>query len=130
MHRCRCRSSCLVTHWPVQPAAQQAAAHGGGRAVEHADQGVLALAGNRLFQFQVAAGGGIQYQAVAAVLDLQTAQMRQGGTLRVPDILQQRAGGADGGRQVLAAETAQVRVPNCSVSRPRALPVSKDQGGW
>ncbi len=59
-------------------------------------------------EFQVAAGGGIEHQRLAALLDLQRADVRHGRLLRVAHVLQQRAGGADRQRQLVGAEALQI----------------------
>ncbi|MCY1414555.1 hypothetical protein D9M71_300080 [compost metagenome] len=97
-----------VAQWAVQPAGQQAAAHGGLAAVDHGLQGVVAAAGEVGVQFQVAAAGTIEDHRVVQALMAQAAQVRQGGALGFPGVGQQAAGSADGEGQFVAAEALQV----------------------
>ena len=98
----------MVAQRAMQPATQQPSTHGGRGVVKHADQGVCAVSGGRFFQFQVAARGSIQYQAVVTIFNTQAIEVRQGRALGVFYILQQAARGTDGGIQCLAAEAAEV----------------------
>ena len=56
----------------------------------------------------IAAVGGVQDQGVAALLDVQGADVGQGGSLGVTHVLQQRAGGADSKWQLVRAEAPEV----------------------
>ena len=132
----------VITQRPVDPAAQQAAAHRGRRVVQYTDQAVLWIAGGGLFQFEVAPGGRIQHQAVVAVFDRQAANMRQGSALGIAHVLQQTAGRTNGRRQCLTAITGQVtgaelriQLTRCAVGlkQPGRLPVQAGvrlQFGW
>ncbi len=97
-----------VTQRTVQPAAHQAAGHGGLAAVDHRLQGVLAATAEVDIQLQVAAAGTVEDHRVIEAVVAQAAQVRQGGTLGFLGVGEQAAGGADGQGQVLAAEAFQV----------------------
>jgi hypothetical protein len=70
-----------VAQRAVQPAGQQAAAHGGLATVDHRLQGVVAAAGQVGVQLQVAAAGAIEDDGVVQALMAQAAQVGQGGAL-------------------------------------------------
>ena len=92
----------------VQPAAQQPAAHGSARGIEHAKQrSLLVGAADRLRQFEVAAGSLIEGHELVGAVDTQAHQLRQRRALRFPQILHQRAGGAHSLRQMVAPESRQ-----------------------
>ncbi|MCY1292390.1 hypothetical protein D9M70_416140 [compost metagenome] len=95
----------------IQPAAQQAAAHGGLAAIDHRLQGIVAAAGKVDVQLQVAAAGSIEDHGVVDALMAQAAQVGQGGALGFLGVAQQAAGGADGQGQGLAAESLEVLYP-------------------
>ncbi|MCY1292373.1 hypothetical protein D9M71_409260 [compost metagenome] len=97
-----------VTQRAVQPAAEQAAAHGGLAAVDHRLQGVVAPTGQVHVQFQVAAAGGVEDDGVVDALVAQAAQVGQGGALGFLGVGQEAAGGADGQRQGFAAEALKI----------------------
>ncbi|MNQ03551.1 hypothetical protein D3C85_162540 [compost metagenome] len=97
-----------VAQRAVQPAAEQAAAHGGLATVDYRLQGVVAAAGEVDVQLQVTAAGAVENHGVVEALMTQAAQVRQGGTLGFLGVAEQAAGGADGQGQVLAAETFQI----------------------
>ncbi|MNF60176.1 hypothetical protein D3C84_417870 [compost metagenome] len=97
-----------VTQRAVQPAAQQAAAHGGLAAVDHRLQGIVAAAGEIDVQLQVAAAGGIEDHGVVDAFMAQAAQVGQGSTLGLLGVTQQAAGGTDGQGQGFAAKALEV----------------------
>ena len=78
-----------------QTAAQQAAAHAGAGAVEHVKQRrFLGFAGEqRLDQFQIADGGGVQHQRVGAVVKRRPLEMIERGALGIAEIVENRGGG-------------------------------------
>ncbi len=59
-------------------------------------------------QLQIAAAGGVEQNAIGAAFNADALDMRQRGLLGVLDILQQRARGGDGGRQMVAAIALQI----------------------
>ena len=65
-----------VAQRPVQPAPQQARAHRRDRAVEHAEQGELAVATRMRVEFEIASRRRIERDGVVRVLDREAAQMR------------------------------------------------------
>ena len=93
---------------PVQPAPQQAPAHRGDGGIEHAQQGVAAVAVDPRVQLQVAAGGRVHRDRIAGGFHRDRGQVRQLLLLGLLDIAEQGAGGGDRQRQVLDAETGQV----------------------
>ncbi|MNZ78692.1 hypothetical protein D3C78_972780 [compost metagenome] len=97
-----------VAQRAVQPAGQQAAAHGGLAAVDYRLQGVVATTAEVGVQLQVAPAGAVEDHRVVQALMTQAAQVRQGGALSFPRVAEQAAGSADGQGQVLAAEAFQV----------------------
>src|SRR3569833_2928129 len=98
----------MIAERTIAPAPQQATAHRGGAAVDAGEQGIVAAAGEIRLEFEVAACGGIEQQGLVAALDVDLPNVRERGALRVARVLQQAAGGRDGGVQVGAAEAAQV----------------------
>src|SRR5207253_6740035 len=92
----------------VQPARQQAAAHGGLATVDHRLQGVVTSAGEVGIQFQIAAARAVQYDGVVKAFVAQAAQVRQGSALGFFGVAEQATRGTDGQGQVLAAKTLQV----------------------
>src|SRR5690606_13484650 len=97
-----------VAQRAVQPAGQQARAHGGLAAVDHRLQGVVAAAGEVGVQLQVSAAGAVEDDGVVQALVAQAAQVGQGGTLGFLGVGQQAAGGANGEGQALAAEALEI----------------------
>jgi hypothetical protein len=98
----------LIADGPVQPTPQEPPPHGRDRAVEHTGQGQVGPAGQAHIQFEVAARGRVHEQGGLAVLGHQAAQMRQRGFLGLAHVGEQCTGGADGQRQLLAAEAGQI----------------------
>ncbi|KAF1028212.1 MAG: hypothetical protein GAK37_02279 [Pseudomonas sp.] len=92
----------------VQPAGQQAAAHGGLAAVDHRLQRVVTTARQVGVQFQVATAGAIQHHGVVQAFMAQATQVRQGGALGFLGVTQQATGGADGQGQRLATKPLEV----------------------
>ena len=99
----------LVGQRTIQPAAQAARAHGGHGGVEQREQRGRVLARQRCVDLQVAPRRRVQVQGVAPFFDRQPRDVRQRGFLRVAHVLQQRARGRDGQRQVVGAEAAQIQ---------------------
>ena len=98
-----------------QTAAKQAAAHAGASAVEHVEQRrILGLAREqRLDQFQIANGGGVEDQSVGAIVERRALQMIERGALGIAQIVQNRGGGAGGERarfEAAAVEREQVEM--------------------
>ena len=83
---------------PEQPAAQHARAHRGLRAIEHAQQRPVAAAFRAFDHFEMLVGRRIDQQAVGALAIADGADVREVDLLRIAQVLDERAGGADGGR--------------------------------
>ena len=78
------------------PAAQQAATHGGCRAVEQPEQrSLLSSAAHGLGQLKIPPRNGIKQQMLAAIVDVNRVDMRQRVLLRFFQILQQCTGSGD-----------------------------------
>ena len=99
---------CASAQRTLDPAAQLAAAHGSRRVIEHADQRAFGTARQAAVEFQVAARGGVEQQRLVALLAADAAQVRQRRLLRVANVLQQAAGGADGQRPAGEPEAGEV----------------------
>ena len=93
-----------VAQRPAQPATQFTRAHRGGRAVDDARERVLVAARKAGVELEVAPRRRVHRQRLVARLARQSRQVGQGAALRVAHVLQQRAGGAECERQVLAAK--------------------------
>ena len=65
--------------------------------VDAADEAAFGVAAEGVFEFEVAAAGGVDGEAVVAVFALRWRKRRQGLFVGVVEVLQQAAGGADGG---------------------------------
>ncbi len=98
----------MIGERPVQPAAQLPRAHGRDALVDHREQRRIDVAGVAAIQLQIAAGRRIDDQRVRALLDGERADVRNRGLLRVLHVLKQRAGSADGERQLVRAEAFEV----------------------
>ena len=85
------REPIAVTHWSM-----------------HREQRRVRVARQAAIELEIAARGGVDDQRIGALFDGQRADVRHGGLLRVAHILQQRAGGADGERQLIRAEALQI----------------------
>ncbi|MNN45480.1 hypothetical protein D3C81_1598180 [compost metagenome] len=92
----------------IQPAGQQATAHGGLAAINHRLQGVIATTGQVGVEFEVATACTVQHHGVIQAFVAQAAQVGQGGALGFLGVGQQATGRADCQGQVLAAKTLQV----------------------
>ncbi|MNS25531.1 hypothetical protein D3C72_770200 [compost metagenome] len=103
-----CQQHRQVAQWAIQPAGQQAAAHGGLATVHHRLQGVVAAPGQVGVELQVTTAGAIEHHGVVQALMTQAAQMRQGGALGFFGVGQQATGGADGQGQVFAAKALEI----------------------
>ena len=114
----------------MQPAPQQAAAHGGDTSVHHRQQCIAVAAGHIDVDFQVAAGRRIQDHALGAALLLHAANVGQVAALGIFHILQQAAGSADGQFEIVAAKALQVVGLELGVQGARALSTSNSQAGW
>ena len=98
----------------VQPLGEQAAAHVASAAVEGGKEGGLFFAGQGGGDFEVAAGGGIHADVLLFGFEAEVVEVARQLGLGVADVVEQGAGGADGGivfagleaeaEQVLAAE--------------------------
>ena len=112
----RASISCDLQARPQQPVAQQAAAHAGAGLIEHVDQRrFLALAGEqRLQQFQIANGDGIQNHGIAAVVKCRAIQMIERRFLRIAQIVQDRAGGRNRQRAAARPQPSSVSRWKCS----------------
>ena len=97
-----------VAQRSVEPAPQQASAHGGGGAVHDRGQGVLLAAGEVGVDLQVAAAGGVHGDALLAPFTAEPADVREVVALGVARVLQQAARCLYGQCQVFAAKAAQV----------------------
>ena len=91
-----------VERWAEQTLAQQAAAHAGPGLIQDVQQsGVVALAGEqRLDQFEVAHGDGVEQHACGAVVIGGTVEVFEGGALRLAQVMQDGARRAHGRRPV------------------------------
>ena len=121
----------IATQRALQPAAQFASAHRGGRAVEHAEQRASLRPVEAAVEFEVAARGGIEQQRFIARLGADAAQVRQRRLLRVPHVLQQAARGAESHSEIGRRGRSR-RGRACRTARSaaaRRLPASKCQGG-
>ena len=97
-----------VAQRSVEPAPQQASAHGGGGAVHDRGEGVLLAAAQVGVDFQVAAAGRVHGHTFLPPFAAEPADVGEVVALGVTRVLQQAAGGLDGQGQVLAAEATQV----------------------
>ena len=102
-----------------QPATQLAAAHRGCGAIDHAEQRAVGPIGQADFELQVAARRGIDQERVAALLAAQSAQVRQGGFLRVAHVLQQATGGTGGEARVGQPEAGEIAHAELLAERAR-----------
>ena len=106
----------------AEPAPQRARAHAGDGGVEHRQQRRRFIAAQAGVEFEVAPRRRVERERVARFLDMQRADVRQRGALRVAHVLEQRAGRADRKRQFIGAEAAQVERSELVGQRAR--------GGW
>ena len=89
----------------LDPGAQQAAAHGRFRLVEHPEEAAALFAGAEVFrQLQVAARGVVQLHVVVVTQQLQPPDMAEVALLRLVQVGQQRPGRAHGRRRLAEAE--------------------------
>ncbi len=93
---------------PIEPAPQQSAAHRRRAAVHEARECVLGPVAEARLDFEVPASRRVHDQRLVAPLALDGAQVRDLPSLRVFDVLQQAAGGADGERDILGVEAREV----------------------
>jgi len=98
----------VVAKRPMQPAAQQTAAHGGGGAIEYAGQGEFRSAGKALIEFEIASRCGIHDESGIAFFGGDGQQMRQRCFLRLAHVGEQRARRGYSQRFVGAAEARQI----------------------
>ena len=98
----------VVAQGTMQPAPQQAASHGGGRAIEHARQREFRPPGEALVELQIAARGGIHDERRVALLGGDGQQMGQRGLLGLAHIGEQRPRRRNRRRLVGAAEAPQI----------------------
>ncbi len=127
----------LVAQGPVQPAAQQAAAHRRHRAVEHAEQGIAGVAVHARVEFQVPARRRVHGDGVVGGLQRDRRQMRQALLLGFLDVAEQGRCRGDAQRlalepearevvqveelQQLAAAAVRVEQPGRATAQPAAL---------
>ncbi len=97
-----------IAQRPVQPAAQHAAAHGGGGAIEDTGQGEFGLSGQALVELQIAARRGVHDQRGIALFGRDRQQVRQRRFLRFANVGEQGAGRCNAQRFVGAAETGEI----------------------
>ena len=97
-----------VAHRHMQPAFQHATAHRRDGAVKHRGQRAFNPACKILGDLQITARRGIHNNGVLLTLHSDRADVGQGSTLRIFDVLQQAAGGAQAARGVLNAEANQI----------------------
>ena len=89
----------------LDPCAQQAAAHGRFRLVEHPEEAAALFAGAEVFrQLQIAARGVVELHVVVVAQQLQPPDVAEVALLRLVQVGQQRAGRAHGRRRIAEAE--------------------------
>ena len=89
----------------LHPRAQQAAAHGRFRLVEHPEEAAALFAGAEVFrQLKVAARGVVELHVVVVAQQLQPPDVAEVALLRLVQVGQQRAGRAHGRRRLAEAE--------------------------
>src|SRR5436853_7599020 len=93
----------------VQPVTQQPAAHAGGAFIEQREKARRRLAAQGLGELEVAARGRVEAQVFACALGRDRGHVRERLPLRLAGVFEQRAAGADGERQVFAAEARERR---------------------
>ena len=93
----------------ADPGAEEALAHGGAGAVEHAEKGLgLGAAAGDGQEVEVAAGALVQREEVAGVADIEGSDVGEVAAELVADVVEECAGGADPLREgALAAVTLQ-----------------------
>ncbi len=97
-----------VAERPVEPAPQEPAAHRRGAAVQQPRERVLGAARGGAVDLQVAARRRVDDHRVVPALHHEAGHVRQRRALRVGDVLQQAARGADRERQRRASEAGEV----------------------
>jgi hypothetical protein len=111
-----------VAQRPLHPAAQLPRAHGRRRAIDDAEQRRVLAAREARFELEVAAGDRVHDEGLVPRLACQSGQVGQRAFLRVPGVLQERAGRAGGEGQVLAPEAGEVlRAELCRERATRGL---------
>ena len=100
-------NGCVVAQGAVDPAFEVTAARRGLAVVDAADEAAFGVAAEGVFEFEVAAASGVDGQAVVAGFALWWRKRRQGLFVGVVEVLQQAAGGADGGVVVCDAVAVQ-----------------------
>ena len=92
----------------ADPLAQQALAHGGDGVIQLAEQrAVDGAAADGLGQLQVAAGGGVEGHELGELVGAEAGEQLEGGGLGFGQVLEDGAGGADGGGQAAQAKAIQ-----------------------
>ena len=106
-----------------QTPSQQTATHAGARLVEHRDQGGLAALAHehRVEQFQVADGDAVQDHRVAAFKPNGTLEVFERGALGVAQIMEHRAGRADGERAIAEAAAVERKQVEMLFQEPLAV---------
>ena len=119
----------LVAEWTMQPAAQLASTHRGRGLVDHRGERALRSGTERNVQLEIAPCGRIEDERVFARLDVEVANVRQRGFLRVTHVLEQGPAARTTSGRSAQPNPARSRVPSC-VARSRAeLSRSKCHGG-
>ena len=92
----------------AQPALHQAAAHATGADIEQVEQAFIAFAAGVDLQLQIAPAVRVDAQQRAGLLQAQAGDVRQLLFLSVAQVLQQRAGGCDGGAAAIATKAFEI----------------------
>ena len=112
---------------PQQALAEQTAAHTGEGLIQHAEHGELRLRAtgvggeDGLEQFQIAHGDGVQHHGIGAVVIGGAVEMVQRGSLRIVQVVEDGASGADGGGP--ASQAAAIQREQLEVIAQRAVAV-------
>ena len=98
----------VIAQRPAYPPSQKTASHRGVATIHDARQCMPIVTAQADSEFEVASRGGIHDECLIALFDVQASNVRDGGTLRIGDVLQQATRGADGRTQILRTKPAQV----------------------
>jgi len=113
---------CARAQRALDPAAQLAAPHRGRGAVEHVEQRAVRPSRQARVELEVTARGRIELQRLVALLAANAAQVGQGGLLRLAQVVEQAAGGADRERLVGEAEAREVAGAELLAEQPLGAP--------
>src|SRR5262245_54558352 len=94
-----------ISQWMMKPVPQQPAAHPGRAFIEEREERRRGLATQRLGELEVAPGRGVEAHVFAAALGADRRDMSERLALGFRGVIEQRAAGADGERQIFAAVT-------------------------